>query len=64
MIYACKKKLCATRNRAKFYDYQSVAVDRVVVKYIILFKIAGIVCKIIVNFVFSDFNIRACDNIL
>ncbi len=64
MISACKKKLCATRNRAKFSDYQSVAVDRVVVKYIILCKIAGIVCKIIVNFVFSDFNIRACDNIL
>ena len=63
MVCAVEKKACAAGNRTEFSDNQAVAVDRIVIKHIVLFKIAGIVDEIVVDRVVTDFDVRASDHI-
>lgn len=63
MISACEKKLCAACYRAKLPYFQLVAVYRIMVKHIVLFKIPRVMDEIIVYGVFADLDIQACDDI-
>lgn len=60
MVCTIKQKLCTARNRAKFAYYKFIVVDRVMIQYIVFFKVLRVVYKIIIKRKISDFDIRVC----
>lgn len=49
MVGAGEQKLCTAGDGAKFADYKPIMVDRIVVQYIVLFKLPWVFDKVVVH---------------
>ena len=58
MISACEHELRPACYGAEPPNFQFVAVDGIVIEYVVLFKVTGIVDEIVVDRVVANFNVR------
>ena len=54
MVGTGKQKLCPTGDRAELADDKPVTVDGVVVQHIVLFKLGGVVDKVVIPRIVAD----------
>ena len=64
MVSACKNKFRPARDRAEFSDSQPVAVDWIMIQYVVLLKVSWIVHEIVVHGIFADFDVRVRNDTL
>ena len=64
MVPACKQKFSAAGNGADFSDFQLIAVDGVMIEYVVRFKLPRVMDEVVVYGVIANLDIRAGHDLL